>query len=63
MLQRDRQIRTQVHQLTDACVFAASFWLAYVARGNVTITDWINLFLPSGHELPTISPEMFKNVG
>ena len=30
MLQRDRQIRTQVHQLTDACLFAASFWLAYV---------------------------------
>ena len=29
MLQRDRQIRTQVHQLADASLFAVSFWLAY----------------------------------
>ena len=43
MLQRDRQFRTQVHQLTDACVFAASFWLAFVLRSNETFSNWLNL--------------------
>ena len=62
MLQRDRQIRTQVHQLTDACLFAASFWLAYLVRGNAALTDWINHFLPAAHQLDVISPEMFANV-
>jgi exopolysaccharide biosynthesis polyprenyl glycosylphosphotransferase len=62
MLQRDRQIRTQVHQLADACLFAASFWLAYVVRGNATFTNWINLFIPSGHQLEVIPPDMFENV-
>jgi exopolysaccharide biosynthesis polyprenyl glycosylphosphotransferase len=62
MLQRDRQIRTQVHQLADACLFAASFWLSYAVRGNPTFTDWINGMLPEGHELPIIPPEMFQNV-
>ena len=62
MLQRDRQIRTQVHQLADACLFAASFWLAYVVRGNAAFTDWINLSLPAGHELDVIPPDMFDNV-
>ena len=54
MLQRDRQIRTQVHQLTDACLFAASFWLAYVVRGNLTFTNWL--------ELEPIPSKMFANV-
>jgi exopolysaccharide biosynthesis polyprenyl glycosylphosphotransferase len=62
MLQRDRQIRTQVHQLTDACLFAASFWLAYAVRGNAGFTDWLNLFLPSGLQLEVIPPQMFDNV-
>jgi len=62
MLQRDQQIRTRVHQIADAFLFAASFWLAYVVRGNHTITGWINLALPSGHELDVISPDMFQNV-
>jgi exopolysaccharide biosynthesis polyprenyl glycosylphosphotransferase len=62
MLQRDRQIRTQVHQLADACLFAASFWLAYALRGNQTFTDWINLLLPAGHELDVIPAEMFEKV-
>ena len=43
MLQRDRQIRTQVHQLADACLFAASFWLAFALRSNPTFTDWLRL--------------------
>jgi len=34
MLRRDHQFRTQVHQITDACVFAVSFWLAYVLHGT-----------------------------
>ena len=42
MLQRDRQIRTQVLQLADACLFAASFWLAYAVRGNLAFVDeWL----------------------
>jgi len=43
MLQRDRHFRTQVHQLTDACVFATSFWLAFVLRTNETFSNWLNL--------------------
>ncbi len=43
MLQRDRQIRTQVHQLTDACVFAASFWLAYALRTWEPLSAWLGL--------------------
>jgi exopolysaccharide biosynthesis polyprenyl glycosylphosphotransferase len=62
MLQRDRQIRTQVLQLADACLFAASFWLAYLVRGNANITAWINHFLPSGHELDVIPPDMAYHV-
>jgi exopolysaccharide biosynthesis polyprenyl glycosylphosphotransferase len=54
MLQRDLQIRTQVHQLADACLFAASFWLAYAVRGNVDFSDWLGL--------DPIPPDMIKNV-
>src|SRR5580693_2302929 len=43
MLQRDRQIRTQVHQLADACLFATSFWLAYAVRGDATFSNWLGL--------------------
>jgi exopolysaccharide biosynthesis polyprenyl glycosylphosphotransferase len=40
MLRRDRQMRMQVYQLMDACIFAVSFWLAYEFRASdfVTIT-------------------------
>lgn len=40
MLRRDRQMRMQVYQLIDACIFAVSFWLAYELRASdfVTIT-------------------------
>lgn len=37
MLRRDRQMRMQLQQLMDACIFAVSFWLAYELRG----TDWV----------------------
>lgn len=54
MLQRDRQIRTQLHQLADACLFSASFWLAYALRGNLTFSQSLGL--------EPIGPEMFQNV-
>jgi len=62
MLQRDRQIRTQVFQLADAGLFAVSFWLAYLVRENVTITDWINHVLPAVFKLDVIPPDMFNDV-
>ncbi|MEI8289244.1 MAG: sugar transferase [Verrucomicrobiota bacterium] len=43
MLQRDRQIRTQIQQLVDASLFAVSFWLAYVLRSNGWLTEFLNL--------------------
>ena len=43
MLRRDRQIRMQIHQLMDACLFALSFWLAYVLRANADIIDLFGL--------------------
>ena len=43
MLRRDRQIRMQIHQLMDACLFAFSFWLAYTLRANPTIIDLFGL--------------------
>ena len=43
MLRRDRQIRTQIHQLADACLFAVSFWLAYLLRADPQIISWLKL--------------------
>jgi exopolysaccharide biosynthesis polyprenyl glycosylphosphotransferase len=37
MLRRDRQIKMQVYQLVDACLFAFSFWLAYELRADVWV--------------------------
>ncbi|MGO8837800.1 MAG: sugar transferase [Limisphaerales bacterium] len=54
MLRRDRQIRTQIHQLADACLFALSFWLAYVLRTNLQIIAWLNL--------DPLSPDVFGSV-
>ena len=54
MLRRDRQIRTQIHQLADACLFAVSFWLAYTLRTNPQIIAWLNL--------DPIPPDIFGNV-
>ena len=56
MLQRDRQFRTQIYQLTDACVFAASFWLAFVIRSDPTFTTFFNGTL--GTWFPTLHMEM-----
>jgi exopolysaccharide biosynthesis polyprenyl glycosylphosphotransferase len=38
MLQRDHRFRTQVQQFADACLFALSFWLAFVLRGDQTFS-------------------------
>ena len=43
MLRRSRQIRMQIHQLLDACLFAASFCLAYLLRANPAIADLLGL--------------------
>ena len=43
MLRRDRQIRTQIHQLADACLFAVSFWIAFALRADPQIIAWLNL--------------------
>jgi exopolysaccharide biosynthesis polyprenyl glycosylphosphotransferase len=43
MLRRDRQIRTQIHQLADGALFAFSFWIAYVLRADAHVIAWLNL--------------------
>jgi exopolysaccharide biosynthesis polyprenyl glycosylphosphotransferase len=53
MLRRTRQIRTQIHQLVDACLFTASFWIAFALRGDPFI---IALF-----KLPPIDGVMFDS--
>ncbi len=43
MLRRDRLIRMQIHELMDACLFAAAFWLAYVLRANPDVIELFRL--------------------
>jgi exopolysaccharide biosynthesis polyprenyl glycosylphosphotransferase len=43
MLRRDRQIRTQISQLADAFLAAASFWFAFTLRVDPQIAAWLNL--------------------
>jgi exopolysaccharide biosynthesis polyprenyl glycosylphosphotransferase len=43
MLRRDRQIRTQIHQLADACIFGASLWFACLLRADPQIAGWLKL--------------------
>jgi exopolysaccharide biosynthesis polyprenyl glycosylphosphotransferase len=43
MLRRDRQIRMQIHQLMDACLFAVSFWMAYELRTSPAVTGLLHL--------------------
>ncbi|HUA37146.1 MAG TPA: sugar transferase [Candidatus Sulfopaludibacter sp.] len=43
MLKRDRQIRTVIHQLLDAGLFAVAFWLAYALRSNADVIAWLRL--------------------
>jgi len=41
MLRRHRQIRMQIHQLMDACLFAAAFWLGYVVRAHPGLIEYL----------------------
>ncbi|HEY5480232.1 MAG TPA: sugar transferase, partial [Verrucomicrobiae bacterium] len=43
MLRRDRQIRMQIHQVMDACLFALGFWLAYKVRAHQDLIDLFGL--------------------
>ncbi|HTV43072.1 MAG TPA: sugar transferase [Candidatus Sulfotelmatobacter sp.] len=43
MLRRDQQIRTQIHQIADACIFSASFLIAYLLRSDPRIISEFNL--------------------
>lgn len=43
MLRRNRQIRMQVYQLVDACLFAVSFWLAYTLRADPRVIYHLGL--------------------
>jgi exopolysaccharide biosynthesis polyprenyl glycosylphosphotransferase len=43
MLRRDQQIRTQIHQIADACIFSASFLIAYLLRSDPHIIAAFNL--------------------
>ncbi len=55
MLRRDRQMRTQVHQLVDAFLFAVCFWLMVVLRADPQIIVWL--------DLKPMPPDAFVNVG
>jgi len=43
MLRRDQQIRTQIHQIADACIFSASFLIAYLLRSDPRIIETFGL--------------------
>ncbi|MEI2724124.1 MAG: sugar transferase [Verrucomicrobiota bacterium] len=43
MLRRDRQMRMQIHQMMDACLFAVSFWIAYELRASTFFLEQFNL--------------------
>ena len=43
MLRRDRQIRTVIHQLLDATLFAIAFGVAYTLRANPDVIAWLRL--------------------
>src|SRR6185312_8035488 len=49
MLRRDRQIKMQVFQLVDACLFALSFWVAYWLRSDPRMIYHFGL-RPFGHD-------------
>jgi exopolysaccharide biosynthesis polyprenyl glycosylphosphotransferase len=43
MLRRDQQIRTQINQIADACIFSASFLIAYLLRSDPRIIEAFGL--------------------
>lgn len=44
MLRRERQIRMQIHQLMDACLFAVAFWVAYQLRASPVLMEKFELY-------------------
>jgi exopolysaccharide biosynthesis polyprenyl glycosylphosphotransferase len=59
MLQRDRQIRMQIHQLADACIFGVSFWFAFLLRLNPQVNAWLSQWL----KLDPIASNVFDKTG
>ena len=43
MPRRNQQVRIVIHQWADACLFALSFWLAYVFRSNPDLARWLGM--------------------
>src|SRR5260370_42330852 len=43
MLRRHRQIKMQIQQLLDACLFGISFWLAWTIRANPDLISFLGL--------------------
>jgi exopolysaccharide biosynthesis polyprenyl glycosylphosphotransferase len=43
MLKRDRQIRTVIYQLVDACLLTVAFLLSCTLRSNPNIIEWLKL--------------------
>ena len=43
MLRRHRQIRMQIHQFMDACIFGLSFWLSYALRANEFVVGFLRM--------------------
>jgi exopolysaccharide biosynthesis polyprenyl glycosylphosphotransferase len=42
MLRRYRQLRMQIHELLDACLFAAAFAIAYLLRASEHVEAWFH---------------------
>ena len=41
MLRKHRQMRMKIHEMLDACIFAASFLLAYLLRANPSVVEFL----------------------
>ena len=50
MLRRDQQIRTQINEIADACIFFVSFLMAYILRSDPNVIAWLNLGAPTSFE-------------
>ena len=46
MATREQQVRLQVQQLIDACLFALTFWCAVQLRGAQWVIDALHLVAP-----------------
>ena len=43
MLRRNRQIKMQIQQALDACLFGCSFWIAWSLRSNPSVMQFLHL--------------------